>query len=273
MDGEVPEFRFRAIGRLIAGGGEYRQQSPRQGALTEQHGVIELFPGHNFEAAAADLEGAEYIWVVYVFDRNSNWRPKVLPPLGDRRIGVFATRSPHRPNPIGLSAVRLLAVDGLKLHIAGHDLMIGTPILDIKPYVAEADAHPGAALPWRDRIDFKPRRLEFSPLAQRQLEMLKELGAPDLFQVAETQLALREADPRRQRLSVLDDGKMMLAFRTWRLVFEMPEDFVVRVSEIRSGYGSDELREGAPDPYGDKALHRAYVAGIGISSPPSAGNA
>ena len=64
MEGEVPEFRFRAIGRLVAGGGEYRQQSPRQGALTEQHGVIELFPGHNFETAAADLEGAEYIWVL-----------------------------------------------------------------------------------------------------------------------------------------------------------------------------------------------------------------
>ena len=277
MEGEVPEFRFRAIGRLVAGGGEYRQQSPRQGALTEQHGVIELFPGHNFETAAADLEGAEYIWVVYVFDRNLNWRPKVLPPLGDRRIGVFATRSPYRPNPIGLSAVRLLAVDGLKLHIAGHDLMIGTPVLDIKPYLAEVDSHPQSALPWRDRIGFKPRRLEFSPLAQRQLDKLKELGAPDLCLVAETQLALREADPRRQRLSALDDGKMMLAFRTWRIVFTL-NDAAVSVLEIASGYTAEELRPDAPDPYGDKAIHRVYNAEYlprkgGINLPPSGGNA
>ena len=258
MTDDVPEFRFRAIGRLVAGGGEYRQQSPRQGALTEQRGVIELYPGHNFETAAADLDGAEYIWVVYVFDRNLNWRPKVLPPLGDRRIGVFATRSPHRPNPIGLSAVRLLAVDGLKLHIAGHDLMIGTPVLDIKPYLAEVDSHPQSSLPWRDRIGFETRRLEFSSLAQRQLETLSALGAPDLFQVAETQLALREPDPRRQRLSVLEDGKMMLAFRTWRIVFAVT-DATVGILEIASGYTDEELLPEAPDPYGDKAIHRAYV--------------
>jgi len=272
MTGEVPEFTFRAIGRLVAGGGEYRQQSPRQGALTEQRGVIELYPGHNFEAAAADLEGVGYIWVVYVFDRNSNWRPKVLPPLGDRRIGVFATRSPHRPNPIGLSAVRLLAVDGLKLHIAGHDLMIGTPVLDIKPYLAEVDSHPRSSLPWRDRIDFTPRRLEFSPSARHQLETLKELEAPDLYQVAETQLALREPDPRRQRLDTLDDGRMVLAFRTWRIVFTL-NDAAVNVLEIASGYTAEELLPDAPDPYGDKAIHRAYVARFGFSSPPSGGNA
>ena len=273
MDVDAPEFRFKAIGVLVSGGGDYRQQAPRQGSLAGRTGVIELFPGNNYETAAADLRGAEYIWLVYVFDRNSNWRPKVLPPLGDRRIGVFATRSPHRPNPIGLSAVRLLEVDGVKLHIAGHDLLNGTPILDIKPYLAEADAHPGAALPWRDRISFVPRKLEFSERARRQLELLAELGAPDLVRTAETQLALREPDARRQRLSELDDGRRVLAFRTWRLVFEMPEYSIVRVLDIRSGYGDDELREGAPDPYGDKAIHRAYVgSGLGLSSPPSDGN-
>lgn len=273
MDSDAPEFRFKAIGVLVSGGGDYRQQSPRQGSLAGQTGVIELYPGHNYETAAADLRGAEYIWIVYVFNRNPNWRPKVLPPLGNRRIGVFATRSPHRPNPIGLSAVRLLDVDGLKLHIAGHDLLNGTPILDIKPYLADADAHPGAALPWRDRIAFVSRGLEFSETARRQLELLAELGAPDLFQVAEAQLALREPDARRQRLSELADGRRVLAFRTWRLVFEMSEDSVVRVLEIRSGYDRDELREGAPDPYGDKDIHRAYVAETGISLPPSDGNA
>lgn len=273
MNVDSPEFRFKAIGVLVSGGGDYRQQSPRQGSLAGQTGVIELYPGHNYETAAADLRGAEYIWLVYVFDRNSNWRPKVRPPLGDRRIGVFATRSPHRPNPIGLSAVKLLDVDGLKLHIAGHDLLNGTPILDIKPYLAEADAYPGAALPWRDRIAFVPRRLEFSETARRQLELLRKLEAPDLLKTAETQLALREPDARRQRLSELADGRRVLAFRTWRLVFEMPNDTIVRILEIRSGYDGEELREGTPDPYGDKAIHRAYVAGMGISLPPSGGNA
>lgn len=251
------EFRFAAIGELVAGGGEYRQQSPRQGALAEQTGVVELYPGHNFEAALEDLAGTEYIWLVYVFDRNANWRPKVLPPLGDRRIGVFATRSPHRPNPIGLSAVKLLAVEGRKLYISGHDLLIGTPILDIKPYLADADAHPGAALPWRDRINFTLRKISYSPLARRQLELLDRLGAPDLRQVVETQLALRAADARRQRLGILPDGRKFLAFRTWRIVFKEENDSV-GIAEIFSGYTDEELTSVAPDPYGDKEVHRAY---------------
>lgn len=254
------EFRFEAIGELVSGGGEYRQQSPRQGALTEQTGVVELYPGHNFEAALEDLAGAEYIWLVYVFDRNANWRPKVLPPFGDRRIGVFATRSPHRPNPIGLSAVKLLAVEGRKLYISGHDLLTGTPILDIKPYLSDADAHVGAALPWRDRIGFTRRELEYSPLAQRQLELLKRLGAPDLRQVVETQLALRAPDARRQRLGELPDGQRFLAFRTWRIVFETPDDATVTVVRIFSGYTAEELKADAPDIYGDKSIHRAYRA-------------
>lgn len=254
------EFRFEAIGELVAGGGEYRQQSPRQGALAEQTGIVELYPGRNFEAALEDLSGVEYIWLVYVFDRNVNWRPKVLPPLGDRRIGVFATRSPHRPNPIGLSAVKLLAVEGRRLHVSGHDLLIGTPILDIKPYLSDADAHPDAALPWRDRIGFSPHPLVYSPLVQRQLEALAQLGAPDLTQVAETQLALREADARRQRLGMLADGRRFLAFRTWRIVFEERDDAAVGITEIFSGYTSDELAPEAADPYGDKAVHRAYRA-------------
>ena len=251
------EFRFEAIGELVSGGGDYRQQSPRQGALTEQTGVVELYPGRNFEAALEDLAGTEYIWLVYVFDRNAAWRPKVFPPFGDRRIGVFATRSPHRPNPIGLSAVKLLAVEGRKLYISGHDLLNGTPILDIKPYLSAADAHVGAALPWRDRIDFTPRKLAYSPLARRQLELLAQLGAPDLDLVAETQLALRAPDARRQRLAELPDGGMCLAFRTWRLVFTEAER-TVTVTEIFSGYTTEELAPDAPDPYSDKALHRAY---------------
>lgn len=259
MTDAAPEFRFTAVGVLSCGGGDYRQQSPRQGAFAEAAGIIELYPGRGFETAAADLVGVDRIWVLYVFDRNSGWKPKVRPPVGDRRIGVFATRAPHRPNPIGLSAVKLLGVDGLKLHIAGHDLLNGTPILDIKPYLHEADSFPDAHVAWRDGIDFADRRLEFSVEAEAQLRFLGELGAPDLRQVAEAQLALRELDRRRQRLSVSPTGERVLAFRTWRLVFEADERSV-RVLAIRSGYTSDELLPDAPDPYGDKALHRAYLA-------------
>ena len=258
IEGPPPEFHFTAIGVLRSGGGEYRQQSPRQGALAENTGVIELYPGHNFEAAAADLSGAERIWVLYVFDRNANWKPKVLPPVGSRRIGVFATRSPHRPNPLGLSAVRLVKVEGRKLYIAGHDLLNGTAILDIKPYLSEADAFPDSRLAWRDEVAFSRRELTFSAAAEARLAWLDAHGGPNLRSVAEAQLALRELDSGRQRLSVGADGTTVLAFRTWRLVFAADATSVT-VTDIRSGYATDELAEGAPDKYGDKELHRAFV--------------
>ena len=254
IEGAAPEFHFTAIGVLRSGGGEYRQQSPRQGALAENTGVIELYPGRNFETAAADLAGAERIWVLYAFDRNSNWKPKVLPPVGSRRIGVFATRSPHRPNPLGLSAVRLIKVEGLKLHIAEHDLLNGTAILDIKPYLSEADSFPDSRLAWRDEVAFSRREIIF---AEARLKWLDAHGGPDLRAVAEAQLALRELDPRRQRLSVETGGMMVLAFRTWRIGFAADETSVT-VTDIRSGYGADELADGAPDKYGDKELHRAF---------------
>lgn len=95
---------------------------------------IELMPGRNFEHALSDLGCWQYIWVLFWFDRNDGWRPKVLPPRSrSGRKGVFATRSPHRPNPLGLSAVRLERVEGLTLHVSDVDMLDGTPVLDIKP--------------------------------------------------------------------------------------------------------------------------------------------
>ncbi|KRF01855.1 tRNA-Thr(GGU) m(6)t(6)A37 methyltransferase TsaA [Frateuria sp. Soil773] len=105
------------------------------------------------EAAFGDLAGFERIWLVFVFDRSEGWKAQVRPPRGGGKRGVLATRSPHRPNAIGLSAVELLAVEGHGLRVRGLDLLDGTPILDIKPYVPYADAFPQARAGWIDEID------------------------------------------------------------------------------------------------------------------------
>src|SRR6476661_462960 len=108
-----------------------------------------LIPG----AALADLEGMEHLWVLSWLHRGGTWAAQVMPPRGPRvRRGLFATRSPDRPNPIGLSAVRLIRVDGCNLHVNGIDLIDGTPILDIKPYVPYADAFPQAKAGWIDAV-------------------------------------------------------------------------------------------------------------------------
>lgn len=158
------EFRFEPIGFVKSGGGTYPQEAPRQAAFASNEGVIELLPGRNFEQALEDLAGFERIWLVFVFDRNRNWKPKVLPPDGSsRKRGVFATRSPHRPNPVGLSAVELLRIEGRSVHIRNFDLLDGTPILDIKPYIPEADAFPASRSGWRGEAAQTLREVQFTP--------------------------------------------------------------------------------------------------------------
>jgi tRNA-Thr(GGU) m(6)t(6)A37 methyltransferase TsaA len=103
--------------------------------------------------AFRDLAGFERIWLVFVFHRSEGWKPEVRPPRGGGKRSVLATRSPHRPNAIGLSAVELIGVDERALRVRGMDLLDGTPILDIKPYVPYADAFPTARAGWIDAID------------------------------------------------------------------------------------------------------------------------
>ena len=125
------------------------------GATHEAEGVLEILP--EFEAGLADIEGFSHLFVIWVFDRAEGFELLGTPPSDDRPHGVFATRSPKRPNPIGLTIVRLLRRDGVQLHVRGVDMLDGTPILDIKPYLsgvpveslrrgwlAEAEARKGA---------------------------------------------------------------------------------------------------------------------------------
>lgn len=103
--------------------------------------------------AFRDLAGFERIWLLFVFHRSEGWKAEVKPPRGGGKRSVLATRSPHRPNAIGLSAVELVAVEDRALRVRGMDLLDGTPILDIKPYVPYADAFPQSRAGWIDDID------------------------------------------------------------------------------------------------------------------------
>ncbi|MCI8539209.1 MAG: tRNA (N6-threonylcarbamoyladenosine(37)-N6)-methyltransferase TrmO [Oscillospiraceae bacterium] len=128
---------------------------PRQSGLVEELESLVVFaPEYRNPDALRGLEGFSHIWLIWQFHQavRENWSPTVRPPRlgGNTRMGVFATRSPFRPNPIGLSSVRLLGVErhpdlGMVLRVSGADLMDGTPILDIKPYLPYTDCHPEAA--------------------------------------------------------------------------------------------------------------------------------
>ncbi len=122
-------------------------QAPRQAcAGRDALGRIEILP--RYEHALADLSGFDRIWVLFWFDRARDAPAKVLPPRSSVKRGVFATRSPHRPNPIGMSAVRLERIEGLTLFVRDLDILDQTPVLDLKPYLPYADAFPDAKTGW-----------------------------------------------------------------------------------------------------------------------------
>ncbi len=147
-------FTLDPIGR-VSSAYHRRFGTPQQASAVDSDAaaVLVLDPLKIPPEALADLAGMERIWVLSWLHRGGGWSPQVFPPRGPRqRRGLFSTRSPDRPNPIGLSAVELVRVEGCDLHVRGIDLLDGTPILDIKPYVPYADAFPGARAGWIDSI-------------------------------------------------------------------------------------------------------------------------
>lgn len=250
---------YRPIG-LFSASTRHRYEARRQG--TENHsdevGVVELRKNAGFEQALEDLEGFGRVWLIYEFDRNLNWKPKVRPPRGgNQKRGVFATRSPHRPNAIGLSAVELVKVDGRRVYVRGFDLLDQTPILDIKPYLPEADAFPESPAGWTEELKSEAFEVRFKAKADRQVAWLHQKGVTQLRDFLKAQLEYAPVDTDRKRVWPKEQD-FVLAYRTWRAVFSLQnETKQVCVSNIHSGYEAADL-DNVKDPYQDKDLHRRF---------------
>jgi tRNA-Thr(GGU) m(6)t(6)A37 methyltransferase TsaA len=146
----APEYAVRPIG-VVRSPFTVHEGTPRQpGTGVVADGEIRLRPG--MQNAVEDLAGFSHVWVIFWFHASRGWNSKVVPPRDTKKRGLFATRAPHRPNAIGLSVVRLLQVHGLTLRIRGLDMLDGTPVLDLKPYVPYADAIPDARAGWVDAL-------------------------------------------------------------------------------------------------------------------------
>ena len=241
-----------------------KAQAPRQAvASAGAVGRIELL--HEHEHALEDLAGFERLWVIFWFDRVPPGASpsKVLPPRSDRKRGVFATRSPHRPNPIGLSAVRLERVEGCVVHIRDLDLIDGTPVLDLKPYIPYADAFPEANAGWLDEPRGDPRRawdVVFSALAEAQVAWLAEQGlAVDIRARIVEALALGPQPHPYRRIKKTESGERVLAVKEWRARFTL-DVHTMTVERVFSGFRPRELASGdAPE----LAVHRAFVSRFG----------
>ena len=209
---------------------------PRQSGLVEALEALVVFePAYRDPAALRGLEGFSHVWLLWVFDRavREGWSPTVRPPRlgGNARLGVFATRSPFRPNPIALSAVTLAGMEetaewGTVLRVRGADLMDGTPILDVKPYLPYADCRPEALGGFAAAPDGEALAVE-CPAA------LWEKVPPDRREALRAVLAL---DPRPKYQD--DPGRVYgFGFAGLEVRFSV-EGEVLRVREILKGTGT-----------------------------------
>lgn len=203
---------------------------PRQSGLVAALRAEVIFtPPYRVPEAVRGLEDFSHIWLIWEFSqaRRESWSPTVRPPRlgGNRRVGVFATRSPFRPNSLGLSAVHLESVElegpeGPVLHVSGADLLDGTPIYDIKPYIPYADAIPEASGGFTDRVDRALLAVECPP------EVLERVPA----EKREALLELLAQDPRPSYQD--DPGRVYgMAFAEWQVRFTVEGD-VLTVREI-----------------------------------------
>ena len=162
---------------------------PRQSGLVKSaSATLELLPPYNVEEALRGIDEFSHLWIVFAFHKSvtEKFQPTVRPPRlgGNTRVGVFATRSPFRPNPIGLSVVELKAVNGTMLELTRGDFLDGTPVLDIKPYIPYADSIPEAHGAFANAAPEPVNTVTISPAANavfQRLEQEKQLLIKDML--------------------------------------------------------------------------------------------
>ena len=267
--GEAPPggFCVRPIGSVRSAFRD-KVDAPRQGTA-DGAGEARLVVLPEFTQALQDLDGFDRVWLVFWFHLARSANLMVLPPRSRKKRGLFATRSPHRPNPIGLTAARLLRREGTTLFLGECDLVDGTPVLDLKPYLAYADAFPEARAGWleeeglvaapcpgqaRARDPVAPWEVQFSDEAERALRWLEERGVR-LREPLRQQLALGP-QPHPYRRIRADGAAFQIAHKEWRARFTA-EERVLRVLRVSSGYRLPELERGEGATLD---LHRAFAA-------------
>jgi len=241
-------FAFEPIG-VVRTGKPLKFSVPHQPDFDRDdvnHVLLE--PGKQFELALQDLNGFDHIWLISWFHLNQNWRPRPLPPRGPAiRRGLFATRSPHRPNPIGLTCARLIAIDELTLIVGPVDLVDGTPILDIKPYLPNVDSFSESRFGWVEEVEeqlaiAKPFTVIVEEPAKSQLSWLKTEHGIDFTERAFALLAYDPSPHRTRRILKMPTGFRM-ACGPWRVFYQVVDN-TVHIQSIGKGYSEESLSQG-----------------------------
>jgi tRNA-Thr(GGU) m(6)t(6)A37 methyltransferase TsaA len=251
-------FNFLPIGYFYTAKKGKSEASRQAGCDKGSTGTIELTI-KEAELALKELSGFSHLWILFVFHHNSNWKPLTHPPRLQRKVGVFATRSPFRPNPIGMSCVKIIKIEGRTITIGHHDLLNETPILDLKPYIEYADVITDPNPGWTLECDKNTFEVIFSRQTREQVDFLISQGVSEIANVITNQLSFEPTDKKRKRIKpTCSASEFIFSYRTWRVQYKVSEK-TIGISKIFSGYTEEELAS-AEDLYKDKQIHKAFVA-------------
>ena len=255
----MDEYKLKPIGFFRSPFKNFLE-APRQPTHEDPDSFIELLSKNQFEQALKDLDGFERIWVIFPFHLKSQWRPQVMPPRGSsEKRGVFSTRSPLRPNHLGLSCLQLVKIIQLKVFVSGSDLLDGTPIFDIKPYLPYTDSFPQSKTGWLEGVENERWQVHWHPTTDLARQWLLQKGLPlDPILMNQLEFDPTNSEKKRVRPTAMDN-EWVFAYRTWRIYFTILSfEKTLVCSKIETGYSKEELQD-LSDPYKDKSLHKEFI--------------
>lgn len=269
LESTAPDFSaltLRPIGFIRTGKNVKFQAGHQPDEKLAEDNFLELAPDPRLRSALADLEGFDRVWLIWWFHQNPNWRPLVIPPRGpQKRRGLFATRSPHRPAPLGITPVLLRGIEPGGLRLGPCDLVDGTPVFDIKPYVPSYDSFPDARAGWIDEVDAAEAAppaftVALEPSAAAQAEWLRAEWGIDFLPRA-TALLARDPAPHRTRRIRRTESGFELGCGAWRALFTVdPAAARVTISSLGPAYPLRFLRREDPSrPVPDREAQLAYL--------------
>lgn len=266
------ELTIRAIGHIRSGKSVKFQALHQPDEQAGETSVLELLPREELRRGLQDLQGFTRIWLIWWFHRNQSWRSLVLPPRGmAKRRGVFATRSPHRPSALGMTPVRLLGIEGFRLLLGSCDLVDGTPVFDIKPYIPGYDAFPDESSGWLDEVEQWSQKepgyaVRFAELAQTQIDWLRSKWNVD-FTDRLLELLSRDPSPHRtRRIRSRAGGLFEIGCGAWRAIFQL-QDSSVSILRLMPGFPMKllcgEFAGGIPDQQAQLDFYLLWPAAEG----------
>lgn len=264
-DSPANELVIRPIGFVRSGKSVKFAALHQPDESVEETNVLELLPQEELRRGLQDLAGFSRIWLIWWFHRNDTWRSLVLPPRGTaQRRGVFATRSPHRPNAIGMTPVKLLGIDGFRLHLGPCDLVDGTPVFDIKPYIPGYDAFPEESAGWLDAVDQWMQQepsyqVEYSELSLAQVQWLRDEWQIDFTARVEEILSRDPSPHRTRRVRSKGEGLFEIGCGAWRARFRVAEKTVM-IEGLSAGFPLKLLCGEYSDEVPDREAQLAFLA-------------